>query len=156
MGEKAEEKRCYFDFSFPYLYKSVKTKNFVNMLADEKEFCKQHKILQELLLELGQKSIAENLQQKHNHVIDDRNKRALVYEVVKALYDNNKNYTQMIDDEELYNLGLKQGLRLICLLKGNIIKPLFIDYYHCIYADEKHNNKCIDKNEFSPYYKGGR
>lgn len=54
------------------------------------------------------------------------------------------------DDLELFQLGLKRSMRLICGKIDNTLYPLLIDHYHLGYDSKYHNQKDFTKFSYCP------
>ncbi|WP_065581170.1 hypothetical protein [Staphylococcus hominis] len=86
----------------------------------------------------------------HCHTIDD-SKIDKIKKILKELY----NYELDIfsdDEKKLWQYGITSGERLICVYDqaNNFVYPLFIDPFHLIYPDEKHNQNDYMSNSLCP------
>lgn len=84
------------------------------------------------------------IKQEHYHKIQERDKIECVEKIIELL-----NIIEIHNDEmkEYCQLGLTQGLRVICYKINNTLYPLFLDPHHLIYPNKKYNYKDFDKNK---------
>lgn len=140
--------RIEFDFCF-FKFKSVKCRTFTNFVKDKVEATK---IINRLFCEFTSDITTDNLtEQNHYHTINEVDKINLIDKILLEL--NTNEFTEK-NENEYYQIGLKQGLRIICCKISNTIYPLFLDPHHLIYQSEKYNYKdfmkyhyCIFKDE---------
>ncbi len=153
------------DFSYQTFLGTAKNKRFTNFLRDKEEYIKSiTHILNKMIPEISAKSINELKSDKryHTHLLTGTKAEeaiAILREIVKNCYSyNNDDAEKWLDNQGIYMQKLWQvscpdstGIRLIGFLEENsvIFHVLFIDYYHQLFPDEKHNQSNIDKNEFS-------
>ncbi|UHA74966.1 hypothetical protein [Paenibacillus sp. 481] len=148
-----------FDFSYSGWLKSVKRREFTNMLRDDSQFA-------EFLIQLFTKIIPTvqynwntiktnaKYQFPHCHTISqDKISEVdqITYEIHgKALRD------EMFNDELNYwQLGISQSLRVIALYNhyNNTMYPLFLDYHHELHPSINHNQDDIYAYNYCPYHK---
>ncbi|MFM9414116.1 hypothetical protein ACKQTC_07025 [Peptococcus simiae] len=78
-------------------------------------------------------------------------------ELLNPLSDKSKNKlngveygTGQLEDLELYQLGLKGSVRVICGKVDNTLYPLLIDHHHLGYESQKYNQRDTNKFDFCP------
>ena len=143
--------------SFPFTFRTVKCKDFTNCLVDEKDFIKKFSLIfKKIVPELESSNIVELIKKDHCNNIE--NKRDIVTDILKELvkeefgegYNFETFYDNNIGEYQLYELGIMQGIRLICVKYNNIFKVLFIDYHHLIYPSVKYNQVDYSSFKFCP------
>ena len=140
-----QDEKVSFKFEYNNWLKSTQTNDFYNYLRDEKEFIKHIiYIFHELVPGIDVKTFSQH---KHIHPIRGEQKK-IVDKAIRTIHGN-------IQADDLWQLGQKGGLRLICNKLNNSYIPLIIDYHHTIYPSEKHNERDIGKYNYCPidYYK---
>lgn len=126
-----------FDFAL-FRFKSVKFKNFTNYVKDENEATE---IINKLFTEFNSNVTTKDLvNKKHYHEITEYEKVTLISNILKELKIH-----KLEEQESYYQMGLTQGLRIMCIKISNIIYPLFLDPHHLIYPNDKYSSKDFKK-----------
>ena len=129
------------DFSYFY-FPCIKTKTFTIFFKDEEFYYKyMSSFYNRVLPNLIFKKYSELEKNKHNHTIG---KEELVKKIRNILdtYKNTYDFLPDIADEskdEFYQLVGQGGMRMIGFRNSNKFNLLFLDPYHLIYKDPKHN-----------------
>lgn len=134
-----------FDFRDNRWLKGVQVEKFTNKLRNSEEYSRYiTKIFGVIIPEIQEKS--QNISDLNSsgfkcHSIEQGEESyKTILKVMKEIYG--EEFQNSIDnDQDVYQLGVNGGIRIITLRnkKTNIIKPLFIDYYHLAYPSVKHN-----------------
>lgn len=152
------------DFAqFPNSFRSIKYDSFTNYLSDCFDFFEQLKNIFEKLIPFISGHTFDDIysaSNKHSHPIKSNTKeRELVENVIKEKLKKDNNYNDNdikiffinnINDYEIWQLGMSGGTRIVGIRYMNRFKPIFFDYHHLIYPDEKYNNPNYDKYNFCP------
>lgn len=153
------------DFSYKTSLGTGKNKNFTNFLSDKDEYIKSiTHILYKMIPEISKHNINDLRSNRsyHTHPLTGSKLEetiSVLREVVKNCYDySNDEAEKWIDNQGIHMQKLWQiscpdshGIRIIGYLEENspVFHVLFIDYYHLLYPDEKHNQQNVEKNVFS-------
>ena len=144
------DKKIHFCFKYGFALYSVSTKEFTNYYKDENSFIKFiNGLLTNDIPELSVKTFDEIKKEKrHYHKIEE-DKLAIVKKIIKEILKEkelNWNCSQIsrfmeqnILDTNIFQIGTKNGVRLIGILTDDIFEILFFDIYHLIYPSQKHN-----------------
>ncbi len=159
------------DFSkFPFCFKCVKYKDFINKLKDTNQFFKYFKRIFETEIPMYTQYSFDNIVKmtnKHSHPIrkntDDYNKIInIIKELLKSYKEENYNNQYFenflrnnINDYNLWQLGVSSSLRIFGIRESNNFAVLFIDYHHLIYPDKNYNHYNYDLYDFCPITNGG-
>lgn len=153
-----DEEGIIVDFSQKTAFYSCKIGRYTNFLKEHDDFIEFRKeLFGEALQYFKGKTFSElGYKGSHTHVIDDKEKLNLIEKILKELVltcnpDLKKELIDKIVDnymQEIWQLGYKQGLRLIGVRTKNIFTVLFIDYHHLIYPSIKHNTNDVLKYDY--------
>lgn len=162
---KTDNDNINIDFSkFPFCFRSVKVKDYTNMLKDSSQFFKFFKRILEIELPIYVEYTFDDIvfkTKKHSHSIPMNTKEyELVINILKELYKSYKdtNYSDKdfelfldnnINEYQLWQLGIS-SIRLFGIRRSNIFSVLFIDYHHLVYPDKNYNQKNYEKYVFCP------
>lgn len=155
-----DEAKIIVDFSSPTAFYSCRIDKFTNFCESHEAFIKFRKMLfGEALKYFSQHTFDELSRSKgsHTHIIDSK-KIDLIEKILMELLKKESSGTserilqERVNEyiEEVWQLGYKQGLRLIGIRKRNIFRVLFIDYHHLIHSDIKHNNRDVKGYNYCP------
>ena len=157
-NNNSNDERIIISFSsFPFAFRAVKCKDFTNYLFDENDFFKKFSLIfRKIVPELEQSNIVDLTKKDHCNNIEK--KRDIVIDILKELvkeefgegYNFETFYDNNISEYQLYELGIMQGIRLICIKYNNIFKVLFIDYHHLIFLSVKYNQLDYSSFKFCP------
>ncbi|MGJ5681037.1 hypothetical protein ACSBQ3_02520 [Staphylococcus equorum] len=86
----------------------------------------------------------------HSHTIDG-DKKVKVEKIIQEIYPHPLDIDSD-EEKKLWQYGVTGGVRLICLFdQANCeVHPLFIDPFHLIYPNEKHNQIDVMSNNYCP------
>lgn len=133
-----------FNFEYPNWLKGVRTKEFSNYLVDDNEFNKNIVyILHELIPIITKEGLSQS---KHSHEITEKPRK----KIKKVLQEIHGNSFAVEEIESLWQLGIKGGIRLICLRKENVFTPVLIDHHHKLYESQKHNQNDTKNYSYCP------
>lgn len=148
-----------YDISFEGLYYSISLSNnqFTNYLNNQEEFMEKFRQIRKIIVETKNKDFLKDLilapGMRHCHLIKDEKRNIAIKSIENALekYGESKgsvshNIEQLLGDEEIYQIGLDKGVRLIGTYNESesIFRVYLVDYHHYLYADErfqKHNKR---------------
>ena len=148
-----------FDFSYYQWLKSVKLKEFTNMISDECEFTAAMIDIFRIIFPIVQTNwniIKLNIKTQFPHCHSlSKDKIDLVEKIAEQIHGKKLRDTEDTEDLNYWQLGINQSLRIITLYNHNTntMYPIFIDYHHQIHPSVKYNEKDIDKYELCPYTK---
>lgn len=143
------------DFSFEGAYVSCKNSDFNNFLKDEKEFILKHRALMNDVQKLSGHKLSEllNGNYRHCHKVSEGDVRR-AKEIIKTVFSQlNKDaafFEQLIECEDIYQIGLESEIRLFGTIQGNTFRVYFIDYYHNFNYDAKRNTRNKKLCNFCP------
>lgn len=131
------------DFSFEGAFVSCKQGEFNNYLQSNKEFVQKFRGMMVDVQNLSQKKpniIFNGGEYRHCH---RAKKEELATDVIKKIFgkigkDDNY-FEQEIGGEAIYQIGLQSEVRLFGVIRGNIFRVYFIDYYHDFEFDQTKN-----------------
>lgn len=143
------------DFSFEGVFRSCKVGNFSNYLKDEKEFIRKHRELMRDIQKLSGHKLTElfNGGYRHCHKVnayDARKAREIIKTILSQLHKTSSYFEQLIECEEIYQIGLESDVRLFGAIHGNAFRVYFIDYYHDFYYDQRRNKRNKKLCSFCP------
>ena len=152
------QERIIVDFSCPFCLYSCKVgKGFTSYHKNSGEFLSRMQVLfGEALQHIAQYNFDELCRnERHTHIIDDEEKLDLIEKILNELIDirysevSNKDRIlgNYMDRNNIWQIGFKQGVRLVGRRNDNIFNLLFIDYHHLIYSSDKYNN--VDYKSFT-------
>lgn len=79
----------------------------------------------------------------------------LINDLVQEIYSGKLDITSDAENKVIWQYSVGQGMRLICLFDTslNTVYPLFVDPYHLIYPNTKHNKDDVMKYKLCPHDK---
>lgn len=154
--------------SYKNWIKGYRGKDITTFTEDEKEFTRNLTYIIYELIPYVYENWSKNMQ--HCHYISElggtRSKEAQekYIEVIKNIHpellnhkENHDNSAEeieyengQIDDLEIYQLGLKGSVRVICGKVNNTLYPLLIDHHHLGYDSQKYNKRDTSKFNYCP------
>lgn len=154
-----DENGIIVDFSLRTAFYSCKVDKYTNYLCSHDEFIKfRKKLFGEALDYFKSKKFSELVRDRgsHTHVIREKKQLDLIEKILKSLIKNaytnldEKSVNGMVDNymQEIWQLGYKQGLRLIGVRTQNVFTVLFIDHHHLIYPSQNYNDKDFFKYNY--------
>ena len=159
-NEPGEEEGLKFDFSFGALYYSVKLSGgkFNNYLKGENEFVDKFRQIRELNSKLKEKKYHEITADPNVHfrVIGKKERAVFINCVGRALSEFDKScdvsetIRQLLGNEDIYQIGLNKGLRVIGTYDACTFKVYLIDYHHRLYYDQRRNKHGEKELTFCP------
>lgn len=148
------------NFSCPFSFYCCKiNKNYTNYLKDNESFIKNIRVLFREALEYFQKTTFEKLcrdKNGHTHNISEDKIdliEKITYKLAEIRWPEYKDYETIVGNymtENLWQLGYKEGLRLVGSRDGNVLNLLFIDYHHLIEPDKNYNQLDYFKYSYCP------
>lgn len=133
------------DFSFEGAFVSCKQGAFNNYLQSDKEFMQKFR---------GMMTDVQNLSQKKPHIIFNGGeyrhchkvkKEELAADIIKKIFEKigkeDNYFEQEVEGEPIYQIGLQSEVRLFGVIRGNIFRVYFIDYYHDFEFDQTKNGR---------------
>jgi len=138
--------RLVIDFSFEGAFISCKCGDFNNFLKDSNEFITKFRSLMSDLQKLSQCSPSSVFsgEYTHCHKVKDKDSHRVI-QIIKELFlktgFNNKSFDQIVEGEDIYQIGLQSEIRLFGTMNANIFKVYFIDYYHDFNFDQRRNKR---------------
>lgn len=157
--EVDNKKGIIIDFSCPLSFYSCKEGDFTNYLKNPQEFIKHRRMLFGEMLEYFSKNNFDDLKRNsssHTHIINDKENLSKIEKILKKLInikwpDNNSGeIVKQYMESCIWQLGYKEGFRLIGTRNNNIFNLLFIDYHHLIFPSKKYNTKDLSKYKYCP------
>lgn len=137
---KESTSKVLFSFEYENWLKAEQMNDFTNYVKDSNYFTKSIiYIFHELIPKIDISDINKN---KHIHPISGDNRQKLV-KIITKIHGS-------IEVDDLWQFGIKGGLRLICNKLDNVFIPLLIDYHHCTYQSVKHNQQDISRYSYCP------
>ena len=137
---KESTSKILFRFEYENWLKAEKMDDFSNYVKDSNYFTKSIIYLfHELIPNIDITNINKN---KHIHPISGDNRKKLV-KIITKIHGS-------IEVDDLWQFGIKGGLRLICNKLDNVFIPLLIDYHHCTYQSVKYNQQDISRYSYCP------
>lgn len=157
--------------SYKNWIKGYKSKNITTFTENQEKFTDNLLYIIYELIPFVYENWGQSIEHCHsiNELKGDRSKEAQdkYIEVIKNIHpellnlsrincesDNSKNErngieygTGQLEDLELYQLGLKGSVRVICGKVDNTLYPLLIDHHHLGYDSQKYNQR--DTNSFN-------
>ena len=165
------EAKLAINFTYPCCLAPGSIKGFTNYLSGEDEFLESiAHIISKMIPEISSKNLGElkSIKQYHTHPLNDAKKNFAI-SIFREIVKNYFGYTgdeaeKWINNQGIYMEQLWQiscpdsnGIRIIGYPKGDIFNILFIDYYHMLEPDQKHNQSNIEAHSFSVFeYIGGK
>lgn len=146
-----KSKNVVFDFSSATSFRSTSYGDFNNCLKNANDYIEQFRILMKNIGKLSDYTLSALVNGNHRHchkIEEDKDKLARL--IIKKLFSDDKTYEQEIDAEELFQLGCQDGVRVIGIIRGNIFRVYFIDYFHDLYPDGRHNIRNERNYKFCP------
>lgn len=147
-------KNVIFDFSSKTAFCSISYGDFNNYLKSANDYVEQFRTLMKNVGILSNYTLAALINggsHKHCHKIEgDREK--LARSIIRKLFSDDRVYDQEIDAEELFQLGSQDGVRVIGIIKGNIFRVYFIDYFHDLCPDDRRNTRNTRNYKFCPIH----
>lgn len=149
------------DFSFEGAFVSCKIGDFSNYLKDEKEFVLKHRELMNDIHKLSGHKLSElmNGGYRHCHKVSDGDvlrAKEIIKTIFSQLEKDDSYFEQLIECEDIYQIGFESEIRLFGTIRGNTFRVYFIDYYHDFNYDQRRNirnkklcNFCPVKSEIA-------
>lgn len=152
-------------FSYPTCLGSCHYKMFHNHLNNNDEFTrKMIHILGKMIPEISNKTLPylKANKQYHTHPLEN-DKRNLVLDILKELLKKRYNIDTHSAEKMITNQCLEMNqfwqiscpdskeIRLIGFIQETVFIVLFIDYYHTIFNDVKHNEENIELYNFNAF-----
>lgn len=142
------------DFSFEGAFISCKMSDFNNYLKDSNEFISKIREMMVDIQKLSQNSLNCLFlggSFRHCHKTKDEAKAlVIIKEIFNQLGRDEKYYEQLIDGEEIFQMGLQSEIRIFGTIKGNIFKAYFIDYHHDFEYNQQYNIRNKKMYKFCP------
>lgn len=134
------------DFSFEGAYVSCKNGDFSNYLKDEKDFISKHRSLMSDVQKLSGHKMSELLSGSYRHChkvseSDVRRAKEIIKTVLSQLNKDISYFEQLIECEDIYQIGFESEIRLFGTIQGNTFRVYFIDYYHDFNYDQRRNTR---------------
>lgn len=133
------------DFSFEGVFVSCSQGTFDNYLQNQKEFIQKFRSMIQDVQKLSQKkpsTVFNGGEYRHCH---KAKKEQLATSIIKKVFEKiekgDSYYEQEIGGEEIFQIGLQSEVRLFGVIRGNIFRVYFIDYYHDYEFDETKNKR---------------
>lgn len=133
------------DFSFAGVFVSCKQGNFNNYLQNDKEFMQKFRNMIIDIQNLSQKTpsrIFNGGEYRHCHKTKNEN---FAMDIIKNIFhkigNDDVNFEQEVGGEEIYQIGLQSEIRLFGIIRGNIFRVYFIDYYHDFEFNQTKNER---------------
>jgi hypothetical protein len=145
-------KNVIFDFSSKTAFCSVSYGGFNNYLKNPNDYVEQFRALMRnvgILSDYTLSALINGGSHRHCHKIEG-DKEKLARSIIRKLFSDDRAYDQEIDAEELFQLGCQDGVRVIGIIKGNIFRVYFIDYFHDLYPDDRYNIRNVRNYKFCP------
>lgn len=122
------------DFSFEGAFVSCKQGDFNNYLQSSKEFIQKFRNVMIDVQNLSQKKasiIFSSGDYRHCHKTKSEE---FAIDIIKNIFNKigkgDNCFEQEVGGESIYQIGLQSEVRLFGVIKGNIFRVYFIDYYH--------------------------
>lgn len=134
-----------FDFRNNKWLSGIQVGKFTNKIKDAESYCKlMTRIMGIIIPEFQSKS--EDIQKSRAtgfncHAIEQgEDAYNTILKIIRAIYGD-RFEKGILQEEEIYQIGVTGGIRIITLRNksNNVIKPLFVDYYHLAYPSVKYN-----------------
>lgn len=127
-------------------YKTINTKSFNNQLKNGNELVDEiGYIMGKLFPTLyGEHSHIFNSGEqsfKHCHKVDLKNGRVDLYNRIIKEVDESIDFDSIKDN--LWQIGIDGAIRVVGIYVENAFHPLFIDRYHQLHPNQKHNQRDI-------------
>ena len=163
---KTDNNNIIINFAFfPFCFRTVSIGEYTNKLRDEHQFFHSFSKLFERDIPAISQYTFDNVYKEtngHSHTISPSDRKyAIVLSILKEIYKNFKNSTNIerdfelflennINDYHIWQLGISGGVRIIGRRRSNIFDVLFIDYHHLIYPDKNYNQENYNMYSFCP------
>lgn len=145
-----------FDFRNNKWLKGVKVDKFTNKIKDSESYSKLITTIMGTIIPEFQSKSEDILKARATgfncHAIEQgQDAYNTVLKVIKKIHGEHFEKT-ILQEEEIYQIGVTGGIRIITLRNksNNVIKPVFIDYYHLAYPDVKYNQTDYLSQEICP------
>ena len=144
------------DFSFEGAFVSCKTGDFNNFLVDEKEFILKFRAMMQDVARLSghrMKDLINSGEYRHCHKVaesDVQRAKEIIKTVFSQLNKDSSYYEQLINCEDIYQIGFQSEIRLFGTIQGNIFRVYYIDYYHDFNYDQRRNSRNKKLCKFCP------
>lgn len=130
-----------------------KERSFNNFLSDNDDFIESFRDTLLTVQKLSSHTMFELIKEsnfRHCHKADDQEfAKAITEEIYKTL-NKTDTYKQNIEEEVIYQIGFQDSIRLYGIVKGNVFKVTFIDYFHTFDYDERYNTRNVKHYKFCP------
>ena len=133
------------DFSFEGAFVSCKQGDFNNYLQSDKEFIQKFRGMMMDIQNLSKKKpneIFNGGEYRHCHRAKHEE---LAADIIKNIFikigKSDANFEQEIGGETISQIGLQSEVRLFGVIKGNVFRVYFIDYYHDFEFDQRKNER---------------
>lgn len=133
------------DFSFEGAFISCKQGDFNNYLQSDKEFIQKFRDMMVDVQNLSQKKpnkIFNSGEYRHCH--KTKNEEFAV-NIIKNIFckieKTDSEFEQEVGGESIYQIGLQSEIRLFGIIRGNVFRVYFIDYYHDFEFNQTKNGR---------------
>lgn len=133
------------DFSFEGVFVSCKQGTFSNYLQSDKAFIQKFRDMMTDVQNLSQKKpkiIFNSGNYRHCH---KTKREELATDIIKSIFKKigkeDNSFEQEVGGEPIYQIGLQSEVRLFGVIRGNIFRVYFIDYYHDLEFDQTRNER---------------
>lgn len=153
----ASQSDLVFSFDYPNWLKGIKTKDFSTFTKDKDEFLENIVyIFSELFPYVHANWNSTNVN-PHCHAITvekHKDARSKYIDAIRAIHfsrggDQNR-LAEQLRELNLYQIGLKGSVRVICAKADNTLTPLLIDHHHLGFESEKHNQRDTGRFTYCP------
>lgn len=132
------------DFSFEGAFVSCKDGEFNNFLVDNKEFTRKFRAIMQDVYKLSGNTLYTLISNggfRHCHKTKDEIKATGIIKRIFDIIGKTDDYEQVIECEEIFQIGLQSEIRLFGTIQGNIFRTYFVDYHHDFEFDERKNTR---------------
>lgn len=133
------------DFSFEGAFVSCKQGDFNNYLQNEKEFIQKFRDMMADVQNLSQKTPSKIFNGgEYRHCHKTKNEEFAI-DIIRNIFDKigkgDNDFEQEVGGESIYQIGLQSEIRLFGVIKGNVFRVYFIDYYHDFEYNQTKNER---------------
>lgn len=133
------------DFSFEGSFISCKQGKFNNYLQNPKDFIQKFRAMMIDVQNLSQKTpavIFNGGEYRHCHIAKHEQLAInIIKEIFSKIREDDNCFEQEIGGESIYQIGLQSEIRLFGVIRGNIFRVYFIDYYHDFEYNQTKNER---------------
>lgn len=148
-----DDAKVVINFSYGNWFKGCKVKDMTTYTKDETTFRYNMKHIFEELLPFVYEEWSSNTQFGNCHSLnnfDSPRTREANKKYRKIIEKLHPDISTSQNDLELFQLGLKESVRLICGKIDNILYPLLIDHYHLGFNSQSYNQKDFERFDYCP------